>query len=170
MLKFIKYFIANRKTLKTVATSQLVHNNNRSEKSKLININLRSVVAITSAGGGLTSFRKFCTDLNHYLHHIENFTVKNCKRSMKKAAQELRTLILNGESEIDQVLDVAVSVDGSWQKRYFKAISIDTECVLDYVIKTNFYATYVKPIQMPVISGKNFIKKIAALITQEAVG
>ena len=84
---------------------------------------------------------------------------------MKKAAQELRTLILNGESEIDQALDVAVSVDGSWQKRYLKAISIDTECVLDYVVKTNFCATYVKPIQLPVISGKNFIKKIAALIT-----
>ena len=152
-------FIGNlvEKTLKTV-TSQVVHNNNRSEKLKLIEINLRSVIATTSAGGGLTSLRKFCTDLNfpepvtensynRYLHNTENFAIENYERSMKKAAQELRTLILNDEPDIDQVLDVAVSVDGSWQKRYEHNImngirffiSIDTGCVLDYVVKTKFW-------------------------------
>ena len=117
------------KTLKTVTTSQVVHSNNRSEKSKLTDTNLRSVIATTSAGGDLTSLRKFCTDLNHpepvtensynrYLHLIENIAIENCEHSMKKEAQELRILILNGESDIGQVLDAAVSVYGSWQKRY----------------------------------------------------
>ena len=99
------------KTLKPVTTNQVVHSNNRSEKLRLTNINLRSVIATTPTGGGLTSLRKFCTDLNppepvtensynRYLHHIENFAIENCKRSMKKAAQELRTLILNGEPDL----------------------------------------------------------------------
>ena len=46
------------KTLKTLK-SQVVHSNNRSEKSRLIDINLRSVIATTYPGGGLTSLRKF---------------------------------------------------------------------------------------------------------------
>ena len=65
---------------------------------------------------------------------------------MKKAAQEFRTLILNCEPDSGQELDVAVSVNGSWQKRYGHnsisgmvfSISIDAECVLDYVVKTKF--------------------------------
>ena len=44
------------KTLKTL-TSQVVHSNNRSEKSRLIDINLRLVIATTYPG--LTSLRKF---------------------------------------------------------------------------------------------------------------
>ena len=88
------------KTLKPVTTNQVVHSNNQSEKLRLTDINLHSVIATTSTDGGLTSLRKFCTDLNlpgpviensynRYLHHIENFTIENCERSMKKAAQEL---------------------------------------------------------------------------------
>ena len=65
---------------------------------------------------------------------------------MKKSAQELRTLILNGEPDIGQVLDVAVRVDGSWQKCYGHnsmnsmvfVISAVTGYVLDYVVKTKF--------------------------------
>ena len=83
---------------------------------------------------------------NRYLYHIENFAIENCKRSMKKSAQELRTLILNGEPDTGQVLDVAVRVDGSWQKCYGHnsmnsmvfVISADTGYVLDYVVKTKF--------------------------------
>ena len=42
---------------------------------------------------------------NCYLHHIENFDIENCELSMKKAAQDLRTLTLNGKPDIHQVLD-----------------------------------------------------------------
>ena len=84
------------KTLKNVTTSPVVHSNNRSEKSWLTDINLCSVIATTSIGGGLTSLRKFCTDLNlpepvtensynHDLHHTENFALENCECSMKAA-------------------------------------------------------------------------------------
>ena len=43
------------KILKMVTTSQVVHSNNRSEKSKLTDINLLSVIATTSTGEDLTS-------------------------------------------------------------------------------------------------------------------
>lgn len=53
---------------------------------------------------------------------------------------------MSGEPDIGQVVDVAISVDGSWRKRYGHnslngivfVISIDTGCVLDYVVKTKF--------------------------------
>ena len=51
---------------------------------------------------------------------------------------------IGGRRRCPQVLDVAVSVDAAWQKRYgfnslngvIFVISIDTGCVLDYVVKT----------------------------------
>ena len=82
---------------------------------KLIDINLRSVIAATSAGRGITSLRKFCADLNlpepvtenpynRFLHPTENLAIDSCEHSMKKSAQELRTLILNGEPDIGKCL------------------------------------------------------------------
>ena len=102
LLLYLKSF---GKTLKTAATNHVVYNSNRSEKSKSFVVNLCSVIAI-SAGGGLTSLRKFCIDLNlpesltensynRYMHCTENFANDKCERSLKKVVQELRTLILS---------------------------------------------------------------------------
>ena len=70
---------------------------------------------------------------------------KNCERSLRAAAHELRKLKLEGEKDVGQVLDVAVSVNAVWLKeRGFInslndasfVISINTGCVLNYVVKT----------------------------------
>ena len=65
----------------------------------------------------------------------------------KTAAHELRKLKLENKEDVVQVLDVAVNVDAAWQKRYgfinslngtsFE-ISINTGCILDYVVKTKY--------------------------------
>ena len=126
-------------------------------RQQMIDINLRSVIAATSGGGGLTTLRRMCTDFNfpepitehpynRYLKHLEDNSVKNCERSLPNAAENLRKLKLNGINDKSVVVNVPVSVDGSWQKRYgFNSslgmvflISIDTGCVLDYVVKSVF--------------------------------
>jgi len=146
-------------TLKSIETSPRVKSEKK--RSQLVDINLRSVVAITAAGGGLASLRRFCTNFNfpepvtensynNYLHHLESHAKSNCDISMHNAAKELRQEIImnnNNESESDdigQILNTAVSVDGSCQKRYghnslnglVYIISIETGRVLDYVVKT----------------------------------
>ena len=118
-------------------------------------INLRSVVATTSAGGGFTTLRRMCTDFNFpqpvnehpyskYITFIEKKTMENCNQSLSVAAKHLRKLKSKGAD--NQIIDIPVSVDGSWQKRYgFNSllgmifiISIDTGCVLDFIIKSLF--------------------------------
>jgi len=120
-------------TLKSIETSPRVKSEKK--RSQLVDINLRSVMATTAAGGGLASLRRFCTNFNfpepvtensynNYLHHLESHAKSNCDISMHNAAKELRQEIImnnNNESESDdigQILNTAVSVDGSWQKRY----------------------------------------------------
>ena len=142
--------------IKTFRTSKFT-TEKPSSKSKMIDINLRSVVATTSAGSGLTSLTRVCTNLNvpepitenrynRYIRYIEEKAVTNCERSLSDAAQELRKMKLNGRKDGGQVIDVAFSVDGAWQKRYgFNSlngmvflISIDTGCVLHYVVRSKF--------------------------------
>ena len=105
----------------------------------MTDINLRSVVAATSADGGLTSLRRICTDFNFP-------EPANCERSMAEAAKKLRKIIVKDEIDDGRIINVAVSVDGAWQKRYGHnslngmvfVISIDTGYVLDYIVKTKF--------------------------------
>ena len=101
--------------------------------------------------------KRLCTDFNfpqpitekpynRYIRYIEQKAVSNCERSLSGAARYLRKVELNGRPDDGQILDVAVSVDDAWQKCYgFNSlngmvflISIDTGCVLDYVVKTKF--------------------------------
>jgi len=97
-------------TLKSTEASKLVVNksSNLDKQSKIIDVNLRSVIATTSSGGGLTSLRRFCSNLNfpepvtensynRYLHHLDTSATKNCERSMSEAARELRSLTLSIE-------------------------------------------------------------------------
>ena len=119
----------------------------------MIDINLRSVIATRSAGGGLTSLRRICTDFNFpepvtgnsyngYIRHVEEQSIANCECSLSDAAEKLRKMKLNGEDD-GRIIRVGASVDCAWQKRYgFNSlngmvfvISIDTGRVLDYVVK-----------------------------------
>ena len=121
--------------------------------NKMKDINLRSVAATTLMG--LTKLRRLCNDLNlsqpvnekpynNYLSYLKTCAVTNCGRSIGAAAHELRKLKLEGKEDVGQVLDVAVSVHAAWQKTYgfnslngvIFVISVDTGCVLEYVVKT----------------------------------
>ena len=81
---------------------------------------------------------------NKYLLHIKNVSLKNAEESISSAAKQLRKVIGKLDDDDDSILNVAVSVDGTWQKRYgFNSllgvifiISIDTDCVLDFSIKS----------------------------------
>ena len=132
--------------IKSFKTSQQTVNN------KMADINLRSVLATTAVGGGLSTLRKLCTNFNlsqpvnehpynNYIKFIEGNSIKNCERSMLAAAKHLRALKY-GDIDDDVIVDVPVSVDGSWQKRYghnsmlgmIFVMSIDTGHVLDYSV------------------------------------
>ena len=97
--------------------------------NKMKDINLRSVAATTSMCRGLTKLCRLCSGLNlpqpinqkpynNDLSYLKTCAVKNCECSLGAAAHELRKLKLEGEEDACQVLDIAVSVDAAWQKRY----------------------------------------------------
>ena len=109
-------------------------------------------MATTSAGGGLTMLRNICTNMDipqpisekpysHYIKYLENKIKNDCDRSMSFAAQKLHE---NIEGDINNIVCVSVSVDGTSHKRHgFNSlhgvvfvISIDRGLVLDYVVKT----------------------------------
>ena len=86
-----------------------------------VDINLRSVYGITSAGCGLAALRSFCSAMNipppihphtfnKYIRYIATIAEKNCQDSMNEAASKLRYG--------NEVATVSVSVDGTWQKRW----------------------------------------------------
>ena len=65
----------------------------------------------------------------------------------RTTVRELRKLKLESKEDVGQALDVAVNVDAAWQKRYgfinslndtSFVISINSGCVLDYVVKTKY--------------------------------
>ena len=75
--------------IKTFKTSNVI-TSRQGKKSKMTDINLRSVVAATSSGGGLTSLKRICTDFNfpepvteraynNYIYLIKEKSVANCE-------------------------------------------------------------------------------------------
>ena len=84
----------------------------------------------------------------NYIKQLSIAATKNTEESMPVAAKNLRKVIAGDVSD-DDIVDVAVSVDGSWQKRYGHnsligvtfVIAIETGCVLDYNIKSLFCHT-----------------------------
>ena len=79
-----------------------------------------------------------------YLKHILEKTTSECERSMLNASSKLRQNILMETYSEDAIVNVPISIDGSWQKRYgfnsllvlVLALSIDTGCVVDYSVKS----------------------------------
>ena len=137
---FTQNMCLNHSIFKSFYTSKTTNEN-------LIDLNLRSVHAAVTSGGGLTSLRSFCSSMDlpppvhtapysKYLKVILKSTVETCDESMNCAAQSLSN---------NEVLptEVTVSIDGTWQKRYGQnsllgatfVISIYNGCVLDYSIK-----------------------------------
>ena len=86
-----------------------------------------------------------CISKPAYYKQVENIMgslEEEAKEEIKQAGQRLRLLILaeNPEQAADDILDVAVTFDGTWAKRGFPSltgvvfvISVDTgEVTLDY--------------------------------------
>ena len=116
-------------------------------------INLRASYAIISAaGGGHTSLSKFCnvmdlrkpvtiTNYNCHVKKISIIAAEECEQNMLGAAKHLKSFLKRNE---DEIVDVAVTADGIWQKRYGHnstlgvtfVIPADTGEVLDYEVKS----------------------------------
>ena len=120
-----------------------------------MDINLRSVAAVTSLGGDLTSLRNLCMHFDFprplaehsfqsYLKYLEENLISDCERCMLNAAPNLRNHVLDKFYTDGAIVDVPISIDGYWQKGYWfnsllwvgLLLSIDTSCVIDYVVKS----------------------------------
>ena len=123
LIVFCKNCIMN---IYTFNTSPCV---SKKKKNGMIDINLRSVAAATSAGGGLTLLKNVCTTFDfpppvgehpyqRYLRYIEQKAVANSERSMTNAGIKLCKHVLHSNFKDEIVVDVPLSFDGSWQKRY----------------------------------------------------
>ena len=149
---------------------------------RMIDINLRSVMATISSGGGLTNLRNICTNFDiprpitekpyrYYLKFLEKKIVEDCKRSISGAALKIRKRM--GIANAGSVVDISVSVDGSWQKRYglnslhgvVFAISIEHGLVLDYAVKSLMCFACKKTQMHPWLGRKNILQ-IVQLITK----
>ena len=125
-------------------TPKAVINNPMSNKKgmKPFEINTRAVYALRSCGVGHTGLEKICCILNmpkpmtvmncnNISNNIRDSAKQIAERSMNNAAVELK----RGKN---MVIDIGVSLDGSWQRRGFSsmngvvtAISIDTGKIID---------------------------------------
>jgi len=84
--------------------------------------------------------------INCYTNHakkIEEATILEVSEIMKQARQYVRKI--NGALSNDDIVDITVSCDGTWQRRGFSSlfgavfiIDYNTGLVLDYVVKSKF--------------------------------
>ena len=120
-------------------------------------VNRRSVLA--SQPMGHAGLSKFCATINlsppvtqraynQHLVEIEKNSTKHAEELMREAADRLREKVHRERpDDIDSngVAEVAVTVDGTWQKRGHSSkigvifvISVDTGEILDYCVKSLF--------------------------------
>ena len=120
-------------------------------------VNRRSVLATQPMGhAGLS---QFCAKMNfsppitqraynQYLVEIEKHSTKHAEELMQEAADRLREKVYRerpDDVDGDGLAEVAVTVDGTWQKRGHSSkigvifvISVDTGEILDYCVKSLF--------------------------------
>ena len=144
------------------SASKTFRSSNKVSPNGAFDINLKSVHAACQ-GSGYAGFKKICSSLdlpqpvtkkpfNNLLKKTAEASANRALSSSKNAARKLILLMQKENPEsvtmlelLDKkiVADVAVSVDGTWQKRGHSSrigvvfiLSIDTGEVLDYVIKS----------------------------------
>lgn len=103
-LSVTSHYLISQNNVHTFETGKNVH----TEKgNKMKDINLRSLAATTSMGGGLTKLRRQSKDLNlpqklnekpynNFLSYFKTSAVKNSERSIRAAAHELQKLEIGG--------------------------------------------------------------------------
>ncbi|XP_018497093.1 uncharacterized protein LOC108864993 [Galendromus occidentalis] len=117
------------------------------ESRRAWNLNVRITHAFRSIGKVASAMKIFCglMDMPNACRHYEKFwgilskmAERVCTESMKRAAEEI--VILN-----DGSTDIAVALDGSWQKRGFTSLnglvtatSFDTGKVLDVSVLSKY--------------------------------
>lgn len=130
----------------TLETSSSITNNGKSA-----DVNRRAVYHTVESGSGYEGLSSFCAVMNMqcmsktaYYQHLERIVIAleaEAKEEMKEAAKSLRKKVLeeSGCKDVNSVVDVAISFDGTWAKRGFTSlfgvvfvISIDSGEVLDY--------------------------------------
>ncbi|XP_030849798.1 uncharacterized protein LOC100891291 [Strongylocentrotus purpuratus] len=107
-------------------------------------VNKRSVLAACEVGLAREALADFCGYMDKsYQDHIYRLHLETnevCETQMKEAGERVREVVLNANPELnsDDVLDVAVSYDGTWHRRGFVSnhgvgivMSMDTGEVLD---------------------------------------
>ena len=99
--------------LKSIETSPTIESDIR--QSKLVDINLQSVMATTAAGEGLAMLRRLCINLNlpepvtenpyaNYLRHFNSHATSKCDLSLRRAVKELmKDVLLKGEPDSGQI-------------------------------------------------------------------
>ena len=121
------------------------------QRGKSFDINHGAVYHAIETGSGYEGLAAFCSIMNMpcisktaYYKQVENILEAlevEAKEEMRKAGERLRQHILdeNPDKDENDILDAAVSFDGTWAKRGFTsltgvvfAISVDTGEVLDY--------------------------------------
>ena len=84
---------------------------------------------------------------NEHLIQIEKAAIGNAEQQMQDATRRVREKVAGEQPDgiVDDVASVAVTVDGTWQKRGHSSkigvifvISVDTGEILDYVVKSLF--------------------------------
>ena len=122
--------------------------------TKVSDVNLRGTLAIISAGGGHSSLKKFCSTMDlpapvtshPYNSHVKKLSAiceKQCQKNLSGAANRLKLFLKKNKEDL---VDCAVTVDGTWQKRYGHnsklgatfVLSADTGEVLDYEVKSTY--------------------------------
>ena len=114
-------------------------------------LNLKSILASKCSGQNYNGLRMFFAMLGlplpvtknvytGYVREIREKSIVLANKSMLQAREEVRNLI---DSPGDDIVDIIVSADGTWQKRGFKSlfgaafiISNETGKVLDYRVKS----------------------------------
>ena len=136
-------------------------NTSKKIKEGAFEVNRRSVLAVNTLKGGRKSLASFCGMMNMpppvtnnaYNKHLKISAlaaVKEAENLMIDAANRLLNLMLRGDPKIadddeDNAVPVAVSVDGSWQKRGYSSkfgvvfvIGVLTGEILDYEVLSLF--------------------------------
>ncbi|GFW23051.1 uncharacterized protein TNCV_3801521 [Trichonephila clavipes] len=124
------------------------------DSSENYELNTRLVYAMRCIGKGAESARMFCgimnlppppTKFSKYNHILLQATRETCEHSMAEAVRE-------AVDENDGKRDLAVAVDGSWQKRGFSSknglvtvTSVDTGKVIDVEVFQNIVFVRTKP-------------------------
>ncbi|GFW86216.1 uncharacterized protein TNCV_4779281 [Trichonephila clavipes] len=129
-------------------------NSKKCDSSENYERNTRLVYAMRCIGKGAESARMFCgimnlppppTKFSKYNHILLQATRETCEHSMTEAVREAVV-------ENDGKRDLAVAVDGSWQKRGFSSknglvtvTSVDTGKVIDVEVFQNIVFVRTKP-------------------------